>query len=48
MDQQENIKDLIDDVSSFISSPQSDKVLRQVIESLIKDLQEELKNVTDQ
>jgi hypothetical protein len=45
---QDTIKDLIDDVSSFISSPQNDQVLRQVVETLIKDLQDELKNVTDQ
>jgi hypothetical protein len=45
---QDTIKDLIDDVSSFISSPQNDQVLRQVVETLIKGLQDELKNVTDQ
>ena len=45
---QDTIKDLIDDVSSFIASPQNDQVLKQVIEGLIKDLQDELKNVTPQ
>ena len=45
---QDTIKDLIDDVSSFISSPQNDQVLKQVVETLIKGLQDELKNVTDQ
>ena len=45
---QDSIKDVIDDVSSFINSPQSDTDLKQVIENLIKDLQDELKNVTDQ
>ena len=35
-------------LSSFIASPQTDDVLKQVIENLIKDLQDELKNVTDQ
>jgi ABC-type hemin transport system substrate-binding protein len=45
---QDTIKDLIDDVSSFIASPQNDQVLKQVIEDLIKDLQDEVKNVTPQ
>jgi len=45
---QDTIKDLIDNVSSFISSPQNDQVLKQVVEGLIKDLQDELKNVTPQ
>jgi len=47
-DQQETIKEIIDDVSSFIASPQSEDVLKQVIENLIKDLKEELKSVTKQ
>jgi hypothetical protein len=45
---QDTIKDFIDDVSSFIASPRNDQVLKQVIEGLIKDLQDELKNVTTQ
>ena len=45
---QDTIKDFIDDVSSFIASPRNDQVLKQVIEGLIKDLQNELKNVTPQ
>lgn len=45
---QDLIKEIIDDVSSFIASPQNDQVLKQVIEGLIKDLQDELKNVTQQ
>jgi len=45
---QDSIKDVIDDVSSFIDSPQTDNELKQVIENLIKDLQDELKNVTGQ
>ena len=40
---QDSIKNVIDDVSSFINSPQSDTDLKQVIENLIKDLQDELK-----
>lgn len=43
---QDLIKEIIDDVSSFIASPQNDQVLKQIIEGLIKDLQDELKNVT--
>ena len=45
---QDLVKEIIDDVSSFIASPQNDQVLKQVIEGLIKDLQNELKNVTPQ
>tara|TARA_R110000851_G_C12865536_1_gene544442 strand:+ start:561 stop:710 length:150 start_codon:yes stop_codon:yes gene_type:complete len=42
-DQQETIKDMIDNISSFIASPQSDAVLKQIIDDLIKDLEEENK-----
>ena len=44
-DQQETIKDLIDNIISFIASPQSDTALEQIIDDLIKDLEEENKSI---
>ena len=44
-DQQETIKDMIDNIISLIASPQSDTVLEQIIDNLIKDLEEENKSI---